>query len=316
MNKFDSIIKQSHEIKDFKNFDIDSEWDQFMHILEKENNDFVVPKATTTIRPIFKFFGSLAAVMIVVLVFLIALRPEPKTRESVTVTDEQAIIKLIDGTVITAKNGSNVDYPLSFNGEKERKVILDGNASFDVTRSILPFRVYFGELMVDVIGTSFSLEEDGSSYVFNIFKGVVKVTHAESNKGITLSKGDKYTFQNGEFANLNEVKVEVEEKEDIVVVKSPKVTQMTKVQVEEKKEVKSSVYKLDSVLKNFFKKLHNDKIKLDKKFKYNKDQTVKIDLNQPLQDVLISLKSQGVIDFYKGDCDDCYIIKAPEKIEK
>ena len=124
MNKFDSIIKQSHEIKDFKNFDIDSEWDQFMHILEKENNDFVVPKATTTIRPIFKFFGSLAAVMIVVLVFLIALRPEPKTRESVTVTDEQAIIKLIDGTVITAKNGSNVDYPLSFKwGEGEKSYI-------------------------------------------------------------------------------------------------------------------------------------------------------------------------------------------------
>jgi hypothetical protein len=73
-----------------------------------------------------------------------------------------------------------------------------------------------------------------------------------------------------------------------------------------------SVYKLGSVLKDYLVKQNKKLIKIDKKFKFDPEQRVRINLSSDFNEIIKSLKSQGIIDTKPGDCPDCIIIIAPD----
>lgn len=316
LNKFDSIIKKSNEIKNFTTFDVDTEWKQFLD--KNEDIDFATNFPSPSESKVFtlkNIISAVAAVSVLVLVFTLAFKPEKKLRETYTALHKDDIIKIVDGTTIKLDSAAIISYPLTLRNLSERRIDLKGNATFDVTRSNLPLKVDYGDIMIEVIGTQFTLEQISGKYTVEVIEGVVRITQkTRKENSVILYKGDKYGFEENQFVNLAQP---IQVNNDSVIIQPKKYNiegeNKTKISKNKVDVVKGSVYKLDSVLKNYLKKLHKNKIKIDKKFKYNKDQRIRVDLNQPYKDVLASLKSQGVIDYTPGKCADCYIILSPVK---
>ena len=71
----------------------------------------------------------------------------------------QAKVELADGTTVYLNSGSKLRFPLSFKNQKERKVTLDGEGFFNVTKNIKQaFIVQTGKLDIRVLGTSFNVD--------------------------------------------------------------------------------------------------------------------------------------------------------------
>jgi transmembrane sensor len=76
--------------------------------------------------------------------------------EKVNEKGQKSIIYLSDGTVVNLNSSSKLVYPKVF--EKEvRKVFLEGEAFFEVTKSNKPFIVQTEQLNTKVLGTSFNI---------------------------------------------------------------------------------------------------------------------------------------------------------------
>ncbi|WP_461533738.1 FecR family protein [Sinomicrobium sp.] len=82
---------------------------------------------------------------------------------------------LADGSKVYLNSGSSLRYPVTFAGEATRKVILKGEAFFEVAKDAdHPFVVEAQELNVRALGTSFNV----SAYAEDILTGVVLVEGA------------------------------------------------------------------------------------------------------------------------------------------
>ncbi|CAM9971303.1 unnamed protein product, partial [Chrysoparadoxa australica] len=81
----------------------------------------------------------------------------PDFRLAKTELGQRRTIKLSDGTMIKLNVGSSLEYPESFN-QTSRRVTLVGEAYFDVAENTQkPFIIESGDLITEVIGTSFNL---------------------------------------------------------------------------------------------------------------------------------------------------------------
>lgn len=73
-------------------------------------------------------------------------------------SDKEMTVLLSDNSVATLMKGSSISYPRRFTGN-ERKVFLEGEAFFDVSRNPeKPFLVYTSETVTRVLGTSFRVK--------------------------------------------------------------------------------------------------------------------------------------------------------------
>lgn len=72
-----------------------------------------------------------------------------------TATAANRYLTLPDGTTVWLRKGATIQYPATFS-QKERKVLVTGEAFFDVKPAVnRPFRVQTGRSVVEVLGTSF-----------------------------------------------------------------------------------------------------------------------------------------------------------------
>lgn len=110
-------------------------------------------------------------------------------------------IHLEDGSVVILKANSSVTYPEHF-GKQSRSVFLKGEAFFNVKRDLTkPFVVHAGELVTEVLGTSFTVKsyDDAQSIEVLVATGRVSV-YENSNKptqqrnGLILTPNQKITF--------------------------------------------------------------------------------------------------------------------------
>jgi ferric-dicitrate binding protein FerR (iron transport regulator) len=70
----------------------------------------------------------------------------------------QAKVELADGTIVFLNSGSRLRFPQSFDHQKRRLVILDGEGYFNVAKDAsIPFVVQTSELDVKVTGTTFNI---------------------------------------------------------------------------------------------------------------------------------------------------------------
>jgi transmembrane sensor len=91
--------------------------------------------------------------------------------------ERPVVFTLNEGTVVTLAPHGVFRYPSSF-GNKDRRVYLDGEAQFQVTRDDThPFKVYAGDLVGTVLGTIFHVKKlPGDSVVLiELIKGKLKV---------------------------------------------------------------------------------------------------------------------------------------------
>ncbi len=89
-----------------------------------------------------------------------------------------SLIKLPDGSSSTLNALSSIKYKRDFN--KDRKLILDGEAFFDVKKGILPFIINtkFGE--VKVLGTSFNVRSRDDGFEVGVNEGIVEVSNGKN----------------------------------------------------------------------------------------------------------------------------------------
>ncbi|WP_428655899.1 FecR family protein [Runella sp.] len=110
-------------------------------------------------------------------------------------------IKLEDGSVVILKANSSVTYPEHF-GKQSRSVFLKGEAFFNVKRDpTKPFVVHAGELVTEVLGTSFTVKsyEDAQSIEVLVATGRVSVyenstKQTQQRNGLILTPNQKIIF--------------------------------------------------------------------------------------------------------------------------
>jgi ferric-dicitrate binding protein FerR (iron transport regulator) len=107
-------------------------------------------------------------------------------------------VHLKDGSTVYLRKGSSLSYYRDY-GEKGREVVLNGEAFFDVARDTTkPFRVVAGNADVQVLGTSFNVDENDDTVVLVVKTGLVKFGWSgDSKKSILVAAGERALFNAG-----------------------------------------------------------------------------------------------------------------------
>lgn len=101
------------------------------------------------------------------------------------------VVNLPDGTKIWLNAASSLKYPVSFNGLKERRVELIGEAYFEIAKQKTPFIVSTTGLNTEVLGTHFNINAYPEEAVLKttLMEGSIKVSIPESNYSTVLKPG-------------------------------------------------------------------------------------------------------------------------------
>lgn len=314
MNKLDNIIKKSTEINDFDYHDPQQEWEDFLNVLQEVNPKEQLPKSLIIKKnhsKIYYISRAFAAVFVIALLFIYTLKSKEHSRIQYQATHDGEIIQLIDGSTITLAANAILDYPKNFNNQSSRYLILQGNATFDVAKSILPFEVSYDSIQVEVLGTKFSLSRHNNSIIIQNLEGSVKVSSKNNpNNHVILKAQDQFLYSNGQFINKLGKDETTEQDTDMDADQLESNDQYLSIS---NSDGNISTYKLGSVLKEFLVKRNKKTIKIDKHFKYNPEEKVTLNLQLPIDEIILSLKNQGIIGVKKGKCQDCIIITSPEQ---
>lgn len=113
----------------------------------------------------------------------------------------QARVELADGTSVSLNSGSKLRFPQSFDHQQQRRVILEGEGFFTVTKNeMLPFVVETNQLDIQVLGTTFNVDAypDNQSVLIALVEGKVKL---QNNTG--KENKDLMDLLPNEVATLN-----------------------------------------------------------------------------------------------------------------
>ena len=112
----------------------------------------------------------------------------------VTASEDVQMVTLPDGSQISMRRGSVLEYPEEFSG-KQRPVKLTGEAFFEVKKDkTKPFLVAAGGSVVEVTGTTFSVRSDAGKHHTEVFlaTGSVKVfIKSQPENSVALLPGEK-----------------------------------------------------------------------------------------------------------------------------
>lgn len=115
---------------------------------------------------------------------------------------ESATITLPDGSIAYMHSGSKISFPSHFT-DKERKIVLEGEAYFKVTHdSSHPFIVKAGDVETKVLGTEFNVrsKSEGETTV-TLISGSVEVSSGESLQQIV--PGEQIKVANQQMTSRN-----------------------------------------------------------------------------------------------------------------
>ena len=148
-------------------------------------------------RQLLAIACSIAVLIISGIAFAQFLNSGPETIHFVS-TDKSHKIELPDGSIAWLEPNSTLSYTTSFSDN--RSIIADGEVYFDVFRDTQrPFTITTANLHVEVLGTSFVVQDDANkreSFV-TVISGKVQVKDKLNNSSIILSKE-----QTGSYSTL------------------------------------------------------------------------------------------------------------------
>ena len=144
----------------------------------------ISPVHSKTSRPWLRFFrvASVAAALVaaVVLGWQIADLRKPETFEMVAERGQKSSLTLPDGSKVWLNSATKLTYTSDYNS-KDRNIILDGEAFFDVARNEnLPFIVHANGMAVQALGTKFNVKaySDETEVTAILVEGSVKASAA------------------------------------------------------------------------------------------------------------------------------------------
>lgn len=109
---------------------------------------------------------------------------------------EKSIITLYDGTRVWLNSGTTFRYPVAFQ-PKERKVYVDGEAYFDVSKKKdQPFIIQADQLKIKVLGTRFDVcaYHTDEEFFVTLEEGSVHTSSDVNGAELVLSPGDQAVF--------------------------------------------------------------------------------------------------------------------------
>jgi transmembrane sensor len=148
----------------------------------------------------------------------ITLSPPDRSEKMITKTNQSgraSTVLLSDGSIILLENGSVLQYPEKFTSS-ERRIILQGNAFFDVVKDTTkPFLVYSETTVTRVLGTSFRIKSTDNQVLVAVKTGKVSVQKmtdfqaglASANEGVLLNPNQQVVYHSkDELFEKSEVK--------------------------------------------------------------------------------------------------------------
>lgn len=125
-----------------------------------------------------------------------------------TAIGEQRSVQLSDGSIILMDTDTAIKQ--SYTDKTRNITLLQGRASFEVTKSKVPFIVHVNDGAVRVYGTKFDVEKKSQGGFVALEHGSISFTLPESDHELMLKPGQQITFQNNsayqlEEANLPEI---------------------------------------------------------------------------------------------------------------
>lgn len=130
-------------------------------------------------------------------------------KELITAKGSKGNFTLPDGTSVWLNSESKLTYPESFDGNK-REVALEGEAYFEVTKDKKkPFIVKTGEIDIEVLGTSFNVDNYASNEFVQtaLLSGSVKISGNVMEKTVCLKPNDLFLYNKSEHkVTVNKVK--------------------------------------------------------------------------------------------------------------
>lgn len=111
-------------------------------------------------------------------------------------------VKLPDGSRVWLNSGASLSYPELFKGDKRSVILTDGQAFFEVTENKdKPFLIKAGTLNVQVLGTSFEIENSPAGQT-TVVLATGKVSVANESEAVTLTQAGETAFVEHESATL------------------------------------------------------------------------------------------------------------------
>ncbi len=202
--EFLAFQKVFHALQATKAPDLDSEWGKLQEkiatasfpVKKIENKKSAEREISRRIVFSPSWMVRAAAIFILLLIpawLLIRYTAQPDMIV-VTASQDVQMVALPDGSQISMRRGSVLEYPEEFSGN-QRSVKLSGEAFFEVKKDeTTPFLVTAGGSGVEVTGTTFSVRTVAGKQLTEVFlaTGSVKVfIKSQSEKSVTLSPGEK-----------------------------------------------------------------------------------------------------------------------------
>lgn len=130
------------------------------------------------------------------------LQHSPEMQVMTVPTGQRACLTLVDGTVVWLNSNSTLKYPANGFIAKERKVILEGEAYFEVVHDKKhPFVVATADYDIRVLGTTFNVSAYPSSNLFetSLIEGEVAVYPHDTNDRVTLKPHERVEAKDGKL---------------------------------------------------------------------------------------------------------------------
>jgi transmembrane sensor len=177
-----------HVSEDIPVIDVNQEWQRFKNSLQPE-----LKKPTYQTNWI-----RIAASVVVIAVLGYIIWFNAFQSDNITVLAEHSgqLITLPDNSVVTLNKEASITYPKEFS-DAERKVVMQGEAFFEVTRNEKkPFIVDLGLSNVEVLGTSFNINAENNNDRIEVVVNTGKVRFGTStgDESVILTKGEKGTL--------------------------------------------------------------------------------------------------------------------------
>ncbi|HEX5168170.1 MAG TPA: FecR domain-containing protein [Cyclobacteriaceae bacterium] len=197
--ELEKIWSNSSITRDLANPETDAEWNKLAERIESDKN---TPRPVYFIR---HHWLKVAASLVILLVAFWMLNRNDNTHadDSATVfasNDNVSFFYLPDSSEVLLAAHSTLTFEKTF-GREIREVHLKGEGQFEVEHdSLHPFYVMMDEVVVRVVGTSFTVKED-SEVTVTVSTGKVKVYSRESPEHfILVERGEQAYIKNQKFA--------------------------------------------------------------------------------------------------------------------
>jgi len=181
-------------------FNVDNAWDKLNDRIgagKPADKEEPVKKQRRLLRGYFNIPMQIAASVIFLVILGLAISSVTGSLQKVEViaalNETGKVIELPDGSMVTLNGNTKLSYTKSF-GKRQRKVMLDGEAFFNVSADkSKPFRIFAGNACVKVLGTSFNVNSRKNLNQVEVYvaSGVVELSEIENqNNRVVLHKGN------------------------------------------------------------------------------------------------------------------------------